>query len=143
MASTKKKHSEDLKFEVEKKLDELGVPEPHLFLCEVMAGHDPRGNRGMLAQTIDGMEENEEVDGLPDLEQWKALKLLVRTDPVLCGELVTLEDSIKSAKEALSYMHPKKRAIEVTGEMEHLVKVVTLTKEEIDLFEKRFNDEFC
>lgn len=142
MANAKKKHSEDLKFEVEKKLDELGVPEPHLYLCEVMAGHDPRGSRGILAQQLDLIEEEEDLDGLPTLEQWQKLKRTIRTDPVLCGELVTLEDSIKASKEVLSYMHPKKKAIEVTGEMSHLVKVVPLTDGEVDTFEKRFNDEF-
>lgn len=142
MAKEKIKHSEDMKFEIEKKLGELGVPEPHLFMCEIMAGHDPRGNRGMLAQNIDLMEENEDLDGLPTIEQWQKLKTLVRTDPVLCGELVTLTDSIQATKEVLAYMYPKKKAIEVTGDMEHLVKVVPLTREEVDIFENRFNDEF-
>ena len=45
-------------------------------------------------------------------------------------------------RELLMYMYPKLKNVEVSGDMEHLVKVVQLTPEEIDAFEKRFNDDF-
>jgi hypothetical protein len=134
------KHNSDLIFEIEKKLDELGIPDPHLFLCDIMAGHDPRGN-GQLYVMMENAEKEEDLDGKPSAEDWQAIKDLVFGDPKYHGESVTLNDSVAAAKEALAYMYPKKKAVEVTGNMEHLVKVVPLTKEEIDLFEKRFMDE--
>lgn len=143
MAKKKRaKHSMDLNFEVTKRLDEMGVSEPHLFLCEIMAGHDPRGAIGKLYQLIEEASKSEDEFGLPDPMFWVSIKELILEDPVLKCDPISLGKSADAAKELLEYMHPKKKRLEVTGDMEHLVKVVPLTKEEIDSFEKRFNDDF-
>ena len=136
------KHSADLKFEVSRKLEDMGISEPHLFLCEVMAGHDPRGAIGKLFQLIEEAVKSEDDDGLPDVMFWESIKELILEDPVLKCDPITLSKSADAAKELLMYMYPKLKNVEVSGDMEHLVKVVPLSKAEIDAFEKRFNDDF-
>ncbi len=134
------KHSAGLKFEVTQKLQDMGIAEPHLFLCEVMAGHDPRGVPGQLFELVKSMSQNEDEFGAPNAEAWEMLKLLVfaeyKVDPI------TLARSADAAKELLTYMYPKLKNVEVSGDLEHLVKVVPLSKDEIDAFEKRFNDDY-
>lgn len=137
-----KKPAMDLKYEVETKLQDMGIPDPHLFLCEIMAGHDPRGSIGKLYQLIQEAVESENDLGLPDLQFWVSIKNLIFEDPVLRNDPIPLSDSTSAAKELLMYLFPKLKNVEVSGDMEHLVKVVPLSKAEIDELEKRFNDEF-
>lgn len=137
------KHSAGLKFEVTQKLQDMGIAEPHLFLCEVMAGHDPRGAIGKLYQYVEEASKAEDIEtGLPPVEFWNLIKELVSEDPVLKCDPITLSKSADAAKELLMYMYPKLKNVEVSGDLEHLVKVVPLSKDEIDAFEKRFNDDY-
>ncbi len=137
------KHSASLKFEVTKKLQDMGIEDPHLFLCEIMAGHDPRGTIGKLYQYVEEASKAEDIEtGLPPIDFWKLIKELVFEDPVLKCDPISLGKSADAAKELLAYMYPKLKNVEVSGDMEHLVKVVPLSKEEIDKFEKRFISDF-
>jgi hypothetical protein len=143
MADKKKKpskHSMGMRWEIEKYLQDINIPVPHLFLASIMAGIDPRPDKSQIFELVKEMAAEEDLDGKPDADAWEALKLLVFNE--YQKESVVLGDSIGASKELLQYMYPKKKAIEVTGEMGHLVKVVPLTKEEVDTFEKRFVEDF-
>jgi hypothetical protein len=143
MADKKKKpskHSAGMHWEIEKFLQDIDIPVPHLFLASIMAGIDPRPDKSQIFELVKEMIGNEDIEGLPSLDDWATLKNLVFEH--YQKEFVVLGDSIGASKELLQYMYPKKKAIEVSGEMGHLVKVVPLTKEEVDTFEKRFLDEF-
>ena len=134
------KHSMGMRWEIEKFLQDRNMPVPHLFLASIMAGVDPRPDKSQIFEMVKEMAAEEDLDGKPDADAWELLKALVFAN--YQKESVVLGDSIGASKELLQYMYPKKKAIEVSGEMGHLVKVVPLTKEEVDTFEKRFLDEF-
>ncbi len=144
MADKKKKppsrHSSGMQWEIEKRLQDHNMPMPHEFLADIMAGIDPRPDKSEIFKLVRDMVIEEDEEGLPPYEMWEALKTLVVTKYE--KEKVVLGDSIGASKELLQYMFPKKKSVEVSGDMAHLVKVVPLTKEEIDTFEKRFIDEF-
>lgn len=143
MAEKKKgpsKHSQDMQWEIEKRLQDRDMPMPHEFLADIMCGIDPRKEQGRLFELVKSMAADENEDGLPSYEAWEALKQLVFEK--YKSEKVYLTDSMNASKELMQYMYPKKKSVEVSGDLAHLVKVVPLTKEEIDTFEKRFLDEF-
>jgi hypothetical protein len=140
--TTNKQRREDLRHEVEKAAADLGCPEPHLFLTNVMAGADPRYAPSVLYTLVTEGADSENEEGLPPAEVWAQIKALVLENPLFEGEIIPLQESTSAAKELMAYSHPKLKAVQVTGELEHLVRVTPLTDEEIDRFNKRLFDDF-
>lgn len=138
----KRKHTEGLKYEIEKTAADLGCPEPHLFLTHIMAGSDPRHAPSTLFLLVEKAAENEDGMGQPPADLWDQIKQLVLGNPLFEGEIVPLQDSWAAAKELMAYSHPKLKAVQVSGELEHLVRVTPLTDEEIDKFSRRMFDDF-
>ena len=113
-----------------------------MFLAHIMAGSDPRHAPSTLYLLVERAAEEEDALGQIPVELWDAIKELVLGNPLFEGEIVPFEDSTQAARELMKYIHPKLKAVQVSGELEHMVRVTPLTDEEIDQFNKRMFDEF-
>lgn len=137
-----KRRQQDIRQDIEARLEDLGVPMPHLFLAEIVAGSDPRGGVGLLRTYVNLCKETEDDEGVPSAEAWGILRDLVLTHPAYAGDPVTLQESTAAARELLTYIAPKLKAVEVVGTLDSVVRIVPLTSEEIADFNKKFLDDF-
>lgn len=138
MAESKK--SKGLDWEIKEAVKREGVPEPIPFLVAIMAGRDPRPGIGALKDAVLKAEESE-TRGRPNAELWTKVKELVLYNPLYEREPVAVQDSQSASKELLSYQHSKKKAVHVSGSMEHLVTVEPLTAKEAALVDDELFDE--
>lgn len=129
-------------YDVTTRLDALGTPEPHLFLCEIIAGVDPRGARGALHAAVVRALDTEDARGLPEADAWAVVRDIVLGNPCYQGEWVSLADSIAAARELMQYLHPKLKSSEVTAKITGTLGHVALTPSEIDEFNRRFLHDF-
>lgn len=142
MTDIPKKKKSDLKHEIAAAAGALGCPEPHIYLTSIMAGVDPRQGFSELYRLLQAMFVAEDKYGRPSLETYTTLKKYVQANPHTQHEPIPAQDSTAAASQLMGYCHPKLQAVKVSGELEHLVKVVPLTKEEIERVEALIFDEF-
>lgn len=136
-----KRQDKSFNFEIDVALQGLGCPEPHIFLAHIQAGVDPRSGPGLVHELVRrGADNLDATDQFP-AEVCQQLMDYVLHNPLFEGETIPLQDSTMAARELLSYRQPKLKAVQVTGDMEHLVFVKPLTKSEIDDFDKFVFDE--
>lgn len=138
---TEPKKSKGLDWEIKEAVRREGVPEPIPFLVAIMAGRDPRPGIGALKAAVLKAEESE-VKGQPEAEFWDKVKEMVLYNPLYEREPVAVQDSQSASKELLSYQHSKKKAVHVSGSMEHLVTVEPLTAKEAELVDNELFDDF-
>lgn len=120
--------------------DELKVPEPVEFLAQVMAGHDPRHLSDIYQMILDFEEEHGENE-LPD--QWDYIELVIRIKEKYQFFPVVLEQSFDAAKRIMEYTHAKKKQVDHSGYIiTDSADIAPLTEKEVDLFMKKFNDEY-
>jgi hypothetical protein len=137
-----KRQDKSFNFEVDRALQDLGCPEPHIFLALIQAGVDPRFGPGQVHELVQrGADNLDATDQFP-AEVCQQLMDLVLHNPLFEGEIIPLQDSTMAARELLSYRQPKLKAVQVTGDMEHLVKVKPLTEDEIKKFDQFVFEEF-
>lgn len=114
------------------------VVDPLIFLESIMSGQDPR-EFSELYKTI--MEIDEFSDGQIDPSDWQEVISLVNT--YLKYKPVSLSNSINASKTLAEYIHPKKKQIEMSGDLEgSSIRNSQLTEDEIRLFREKFNEQF-
>ena len=119
--------------------DKHNLPEPALFLAEVMAGKDPREPVSRLYKAVDAVTEGER----PTADQWQAIRDMVLNDPAFMPRRLDADTSIKAAERLVDYMHPKLKAIEVSAQVAATVAITKpLTAEEIEEFGRKWSGEF-
>lgn len=128
--------------DIKDSLDGFGCPEPHVFMAQIMAGVDPRHAPGTLYSLVKLAADNETETGAPHQNTWERIKEFVLDNPIFRGEFISLNESCTMAKELMGYLHPKRKAVEITGELNHLVQVVPLTDEDIERLEEKMRGEF-
>lgn len=119
--------------------DELKVPEPVEFLAQVMAGHDPRHLSDIYQMILKFEEEYGEFE-TPD--QWDYTELVVKIKEKYQFFPVVLEQSFDAAKRIMEYTHAKKKHVDHSGHILDSAAVSPLTEEEVDVFKKKFDDEY-
>ena len=135
------KKSKILREEIAQLCQGLGIPEPHEQLVYYSAGIDPTKAPSILAGLIQRCHERRE-DGRPRAEDWEALIDWWQAHPEYHGGIVDQDIRVSSATNLMPYMHPKLKSVEVSGELEHLVRVVPLTDEEIERVKDRLKNEY-
>lgn len=119
--------------------DELKVPEPVEFLAQVMAGHDPRQLSDIYQMILDF--EDQYGDGeVPD--QWDWVELVVKIKEKYQFFPVILDQSFDAAKRIMEYTHAKKKQVDHSGHILDSDAVSPLTEKEVEIFMKKFNDEY-
>lgn len=113
--------------------------DPLVFLEAIMNGTDPRKISELYKLII---EIDDLSDGPISEDDWAEV-----VDYVLLHakyQPVTISESTSAAKTIAEYMHAKRKQVEMSGGLDNtnMVSFVPLTKEEIKLFKKKFNDEY-
>lgn len=135
------KPKKEMREEMRDVLEGLNHPEPHVAMAYYMAGVDPRQRPGQLYSLLKQCHERRE-DGRPRPEDWEAAWEFISTHPALQGEFVDQATSYAATKDMLPYIHPKLKAVHVSGELAHKVQVVPLTPEDVELLEERLRHDF-
>jgi len=141
MGSKKSKgaRSWDLANDLDGWLDESGTPDPGRFLAMVMAGQDPR--TGTDVSELWALV-NQNADRRPSKADWDRIVAIVLSDDRYQRDFVSSEESLKAAKTLMEFLYAKRKAIEVSGHVSSTVRVVSLTPEQIELFNEKFCDEY-
>lgn len=144
LTNRKKDILEELRTAVSDLCDETNVPEPGVFLAEIMSGRDPRNQCSKLYKFVKSLAESDEEPNEIDFEYIKFLVLGV--PPLFISqyepERVDINQSIKAAEKLIEYLHAKLKAVEVSGNVAVEHRVVPLTDDEAKVFLKRWNKEF-
>ena len=129
--------SELLHEDVQKLLDEGKLEGPLRMFAQVMLGQDPR-HIDVLAERI--LEINE--FGYPDEDDWEQLVAFAETR--YKHRSVDIKTSMDAAKSLAEYLHPKRKALELTGNIDAGVsaKISPLTEEEVEIFKEKFDGSF-
>lgn len=145
MTKTKNEKLEDLKNAVADLCQETNVPEPGVFLAEIMSGRDPRNQCSKLYTFVKQLAESGEEPNEVDFEYIKYLVLGV--PPLFTSqyepERVDINQSIRAAEKLIEYLYAKLKAVEVSGNVGLDVRVLPpLSDEEIKRFKERWDKEF-
>ena len=127
--------------EIREHLDGLDTPPPHLQLASYSAGVDPCGLPGRMFDLLKQCNDRR-VEGHPRAEDWEALWEFVTLNPSMHGGFVDQDTRFSATVALMPYLHPKLKSVHVTGELEHLVKVVPLTEADIERLKEHMRNEF-
>lgn len=119
---------------------ELGGQLPGAFLASIMSGYDPREIDSPLF-TITKKISFRDLEGgenFPTKEEWDAISTIILSGGYEKTR-VPVEHSQRAAERLMEFMHAKMKAIELSGNLDMVVKVEPLTGEELDRFHERFN----
>jgi len=113
--------------------------DPLIFLEAIMNGQDPRRLSSIYELIC-------EVDSFNDGDICRSDWVEI-VDHVIARfkyHPVSIGDSTAAAKTLAEYLHPKRKHIELGGNVSNEAdpNANPLTEEEIDLFKEKFNDEF-
>lgn len=125
------------KEKVESLCKELGLPDPIGFLTQIMSGTDPRTVAQVYLKTMAMVEEY--GDEPPDAWDW--LELVEMIQESYRGSIVNIKQSQEAAKQLMEYMHPKRKAIEVTQEVKS-VAAEKLSRLELRRLKKAFDLDY-
>jgi len=131
----------EMRQEVREHLDALGTPPPHLQLASYSAGVDPCGLPGQMFDLLKKCHDRC-VDGCPRAEDWEAVWGFVLANPAVQAGFVDPDTRFNATVSLMPYLHPKLKAVHVTGELEHLVRVVPLTPADIRCLKEHMKNEF-
>lgn len=117
--------------------DKLKIPSPVEFLTQIMGGTDPRRVSQVYLKVLALEEEYE--GAAPDDWDWQELVDLIKAE--YRGSIVEIGKSQDAAKQLMEYMHPKRKAIEVSqkGKAEVTGK---LSRLEIKRLRKEFDLDY-
>jgi hypothetical protein len=121
-------------------LQGLGCPEPHLLLASMAAGVDPRAIPDYLGQLIRQCHEHRR-DGSPRPEDWEQLYDYYQRHPEIGAGVVDIDTSLTATIKLMPHLHPKLKSLEVSGDLEHKVRVRPLTDEDIQKLEEKLKGE--
>lgn len=113
------------------------IHDPLVFLESVMSGKDLRNLSEIyeLVNKIDDLNANEITPA-----DWNAVVELVNSkykfDPL------SLDKSLTAAKTLSEYIYPKRKQVDINDNNTKSVSNTPLTKEEIKLFKRKFNENF-
>lgn len=138
------KRLDELRDKVSRLCERTEVPEPGEFLASLMSGTDPRKRDPLLRSLVLGVIRGNGGDRTvpPSPEDWSFIVDVVLDSGLYDDEPVTLETSYAAAKELMNYLNAKLKAIELSGEVDHNVRVVPLTDEEIERFKTIWDSKF-
>jgi hypothetical protein len=105
-------------------------------------GLNPSGKKDHFFELLKMCSKRQGPDGCPQAEDWERLIDYYRANPELHGGFVGPDVQYKATSDLMPFLFPKLKSVHVSGELEHLVKVVPLTKEDIASMEAHLNDEF-
>ena len=111
--------------------------DPLVFLECVMNGQNPTRYSGLYELLL---EIDSFTGGDISKEDW--LEIMAHAEKYCKYHIVSIGESLSAAKSLAEYIHPKKKEIDIKGEINGVEHVNELTEEEIRLFKDRFNDEF-
>lgn len=113
--------------------------DPLIFLESIMTGQDPR-KLSSIYELI--MEIESFTNG--DLEQSDWNEIVDHVTTKFKYSNVSINESTNAAKTLAEYLHPKRKQIELSTDLntDGNPNNHPLTEEEIDLFKEKFNDEF-
>lgn len=117
--------------------DELKIPSPVKFLTQIMGGTDPR-RVSLVYQRILALEE-QNGDEPPDEWDWLELVELIKQE--YRGSIVEIGKSQDAAKQLMEYMHPKRKAVEVTQKSKG-IPTGKLSRLEIKRLRKEFDLDY-
>lgn len=117
--------------------EELKIPSPVEFLTQIMGGTDPR-RVSLVYLKIKALEE-EYGEQPPDEWDWHELIDLIKHE--YRGSIVAIDKSQDAAKQLMEYMHPKRKAVEVTQKAAQVASG-KLTKLEIRRLRKEFDLDY-
>jgi hypothetical protein len=118
----------------------LGCPEPHLILASLAAGVDPRAIPDSLGQLIRQCHEKRQ-NGSPRPEDWEKLYDYYQRHPEIGAGCVDVDTSLTATIKLMPHLHPKLKSLEVSGDLEHKVRVRPLTDEDIQKLEAKLKGE--
>lgn len=79
----------------------------------------------------------------PTPEEWNEIRLTVMEDPAYRPASVDLQTQVKAMEKLLEYMHPKKKHVESTANVNATIRnLAPLTEDEIKLFEEKFHKDY-
>lgn len=116
---------------------ELKIPSPVEFLTRIMGGTDPRRVSSVYLKIKE--LESEYGTEPPDEYDWLDLVELIKQE--YRGSIVEISKSQDAAKQLMEYMHPKRKAIEMT-QVAQVVDSTKLTRREIKNLRKAFDLDF-
>lgn len=135
----KKKEKESLKQRINSLCKQTNTPLPAEFLASVMAGIDPRKEEGSLYKLINKIALSGKR---PNKEQWNIICDIVLSSDAYMKDRVDSVTSIKAAEKLIEFLEPKLKAVELSGTLNHNVKVAPMDKEEVKLFKKWWKETF-
>jgi hypothetical protein len=137
----KKQKPKEMREEIREHLDGLGAPLPHLQLASYSAGVDPSGLPSRMYELLKQCNDRRQ-NGSPRAEDWDALWDFVVQNPAIQAGFVDQDMRFQAAVQLMPYLHPKLKSIQVSGELEHLVRVVPLTEEAIKRIKAHLDNDF-
>ena len=80
--------------------------------------------------------------GCPRAEDWEALWEFVLQNPAVQAGFVDQDTRFNATVQLMPYLHPKLKSVQVTGEIEHMIRVVPLTEADIIRIKEHLNNDF-
>lgn len=115
--------------------------EPGGFLAEVMAGIDPRSGGSVVA----GILANVRARGpgaMPTQAEWDELADMIALSPLVRGEPVPLDLSVRAAEKLAPFLYSKPSEPKQGSEYQAPAIAMPLTPAEIAVFQDNWNDEY-
>jgi hypothetical protein len=137
----RKQPPKEMRQEVREHLDALGAPPPHLQLASYSAGVDPSGLPSQIYDLLKRCQDRR-IDGRPQAEDWEALWEFVLQNPAVQAGFVDQDTRFDATVQLMPYLHPKLRSVQVTGEIEHMIRVVPLTDADITKIKEHLKNDF-
>ena len=115
------------------------IPEPDEFLAEIMAGIDPRFATSPLYDLVTSVAHEQRQ---PTPDEWSAVVEFVSENPAMKFSRVDLQISLAAAHKLFEHLHPKPKSLEITGEIEPIVRTLPLTEDELRAQKKVFDEHY-
>jgi hypothetical protein len=115
--------------------------EPGGFLSEVMAGYDPRPAVSVVAHILANVRARG-PGAMPTQAEWDELADRIAVSPLVRGEAVPLELSVRAAEKLAPFLYVKPVAGDSDDDGEASAPVTPLTPAEIAEFQDNWNDEY-
>ena len=144
MAKSKKEKDIEIKRDIGEKIHiickQLAIPNPLEFTIAIMAGKDPRPISDKNKHIVDSL--NKIGYNPPKKEEWRALRREVLK--LIQSKPAPLSMSSIAAKQLLEYSFAKKAASNDAEDQggQAVTAPSPLTKKEVDIFHKKFSQEY-
>lgn len=133
--------------QVDKTTGEAGAPGVGEFLACIMTGRDPRPIDSPLFTLVKRIAMRQYdmsimSASMPNEFEWSEIVNIVLNSGLYQKAFVDVKQSQQAAEKLMEYLHAKMKSVELSGSIDHHIKIEPLTGRALEAFKDRFEEEY-